>query len=34
MGAVPEPPGEAVEELYAPYQRCAGQADGVLFLQF
>jgi len=31
MGAVIGPPGEAVEELYDPYPRCAGQAAGVLF---
>ena len=31
MGAVIGPPGEAVEELYDPYHRCAGRAAGVLF---
>ena len=34
MEAVIGPPGEAVEELYNPYHRCAGRAGGVLFLQF
>jgi len=36
MGAVIGPPGEAAEELYDPYHRCAGragQAGGVLFLR-
>ncbi|EJK57975.1 hypothetical protein THAOC_21937 [Thalassiosira oceanica] len=27
MGAVIGPPGEAMEELYSPYHRCAGQAN-------
>jgi len=31
MGAVIGLPGEAVEELYDPYHRCAGRATGVLF---
>ena len=30
MGAVIGPPGEVVEELDAPYHRCAGRAAGML----